>query len=263
VTTPEFLAAHPVFSLGEATRALRPPGGRAGAVQRLKHHVAAGRLTVITRGVYAVLPPGSAGKHFHPDPFLVAAAVRPDAVFSHHAALDLLGSSHSAWTLVTAYTAGRRHRVKLERGSIKFLEHPAALRGDFRFGTRRIERRGRLLASTGPERTLVEGFRRPALVGGIDELIESARAFPVLDLDLLEAVLTRYDVAYLWAAAGWFLEIHEAVFHVPPHVLARFEHSRPRFPQYLSRGERGGTLIARWNLIVPASAAGARGTDEP
>jgi hypothetical protein len=32
-----------------------------------------------------------------PDPFLVAAAVRPDSVFSYHSALEFLGAAHSVW----------------------------------------------------------------------------------------------------------------------------------------------------------------------
>ena len=70
---------------------------------------------------------------------------------------------------------------------------------------------GPLLTTTGPERTLVEGFRRPALAGGVPELIDSARKFPVLDLELLEEVLVRYKVANPGAAVGWFLERHRVV----------------------------------------------------
>ena len=46
-----------------------------------------------------------------------------------------------------------------------------------------------MLETTGPERTLVEGFRRPALSGGLEELVRSASAFPTLDLGLLGKVL--------------------------------------------------------------------------
>jgi hypothetical protein len=44
------------------------------------------------------------------------------------------------------------------------------------------------------------------MVGGLDELVQSAAGYPVLDLELLEKVLRRYDIANSWAAAGWFLE---------------------------------------------------------
>jgi hypothetical protein len=46
-------------------------------------------------------------------------------------------------------------------------------------------------ASTGPERTLVEGFCRPSLAGGLEKLVRSASGFSTLDLDLLEKVLVQ------------------------------------------------------------------------
>ena len=52
--------------------------------------------------------------------------------------------------------------------------------------------RGKLFETTGPERTLAEGFRRLALTGGLEELVRSASAFPTLDLDLLGALASRW-----------------------------------------------------------------------
>jgi predicted transcriptional regulator of viral defense system len=262
MTTAELLASEPVFSLEDATRLLKPAGGRPGTVRRLARPVAAGRVMLVTRGVYAVVPPGSA-KPFQPDRLLVAAAARPDAVFSHHAALELLGNAHSAWTHCTAYSGQRRRSFTVGRETVTFLIHPPALAADPAFATRRVERRGRLLTTTGPERTLVEGFRRPALAGGLPELIDSARGFPVLDLELLEEVLARYDVANLWAAVGWFLERHRSEFHVPEPTLVRFQRQCPRSPQYVVRGQRGGTFAPRWKLIVPTSFVQRGAADEP
>ena len=262
MNTAELLASEQVFSLEEATRLLKPVGGRPGAVRRLARYLAVGRLVLITRGVYAVVPPGAA-KPFQPDAFLAAAAARPDAVFSHHAALELMGHAHSAWTHCTAYSSHRRRSFSLSRATVTFLTHPPALAGDPAFATRRVERRGRLLTATGPERTLVEGFRRPALTGGVRELIDSARGLPVLDLELLEEVLARYKVANLWAAVGWFLERHREEFHVPEPILVRFERQCPRSPQYVVRGQRGGTLVPRWRLIVPTSFVQGGAVDEP
>ena len=68
MTTAEFFAAHPVFSLEEAAEAVVLPDGTAGAVQRLKHHVRKGRLKIVTRGVYAVVPPGVTAERFSPMP---------------------------------------------------------------------------------------------------------------------------------------------------------------------------------------------------
>lgn len=264
VTTSDFFATHPSFSLDEATAALKPPGGRAGTVERLKHHLETGRLRLVARCVYAVVPAGVDAKRFQPDPILVAAAARPDAVFSHHSALEILGAAHSSWQVFTLYTAKQRRAIHLGDNSVRFLINPAQMRMDREgsFGTRRIERRGRFITVTGPERTLVEGFRRPRLVGGLEELIVSASGFPTLDLDLLAEILRRYGAANLWAASGWFLERFQKAFHVPNTFLKRIERHCPRSPQYMERGLRGGSLATRWNVIVPQEIVNMGEPDE-
>lgn len=84
-----------------------------------------GRLKVLARGVYAVVPRGTAPEALRPDPFLVAAAARPDAVFSHHAALELLGAAHSVWNECTAYASRRRRPIELDGTTVCFLDVPA------------------------------------------------------------------------------------------------------------------------------------------
>ncbi|MEN8183533.1 MAG: hypothetical protein ABFS46_13475 [Myxococcota bacterium] len=211
-----------------------------------------------------MVPPGTAPDALRPDPFLVAAAARTDAVFSHHAALELLGAAHSVWNECTAYTHRRRRPLALDGTTVRFLEVPEAMgEGSGRgLGTRKVDRRGRLLETTGPERTLVEGFRRPRLAGGLEELVLSAGGFATLDIDLLGEVLARYDVANLWGATGWFLERTRETFHVPEAVLERFTMRVPASPQYLDRCRRGGILHRRWNLIVPAELDRLGGPDE-
>ncbi len=264
MTTTEFFAANPVFSLDEATRELAPPGGRGGTVERLKHHIRSGRVKPVTRGVYAVVPPGVNVESFEPDTVLVAAAARPDAVFAYHAALELLGAAHSIFGETSVFTAARRHPLTVGSQVVRFFGHPKAFAAPEarQLGTQTTDRRGRLVRTTGPERTLVEGFRRPALAGGAEELVVSAAGFPTLDLALLEEILDRYNLANLWAAVGWFLEQFQGVFHVPDAALDRFERRRPRSPQYLERRRRGGVLFDRWNLIIPEDAVQAGGAGE-
>jgi predicted transcriptional regulator of viral defense system len=262
--TVDFFATHPVFSLDQATQALAPRRGRTATVERLKHHIATGRLIRVSRGVYAVAPPGVRAHAFTPDPVLVAVATRPDAVFAHHAALELLGVAHSAWNRTTVFTARRRAPLSVGSAEIRFFEDPLPLRTVAlrHLGTRRVERQSHILRVTGPERTLVDGLRRPALAGGLEELLQSAGAFTSLDLELLSEILERYDTARLWAAAGWFLEQRQRDFSIPDAYLSELELRRPVAAQYLERGQRGGRLAARWNLVLPDAAARRDASDE-
>jgi predicted transcriptional regulator of viral defense system len=253
--TPDFLRANPVFSLDQAFAAISPPGGRSGTAERLKYYREKGRIKRLARELYAVVPPGVAASRFQPDPYLVAAAVRPDGIFGYHSALELLGAAHSTWSACSVFVERRRQPIKIGSAVVRFLAFPDPFLppNHRKLGTRQVEHGGKLLRVTGPERTLVEGFRRPALVGGPEELVRSAAGFATLDLGLLADVLKRYRSKKLWAATGWFLEQFQRTFQVPNAVLASFKRHRPRSPQYLERDVRGGTLAADWNLILPNS----------
>jgi predicted transcriptional regulator of viral defense system len=260
-----FFASHPVFSLGEAVTTMAPHKDRRTMVDRLKHHVKNRTLKQVARGIYAVVPPGEDPEKFRPDPFLVGLALRPDAVFSHHSALELLGASHTAWNRVTLFSARRRKLLVADELRYSVFRTPRQMitTSKATIGVRKVERRGKLLLTTSPERTLVEGFRRPALTGGFEELVTSAGGFAVLDPKLLQEILERYDTSRLWAAAGWFLERFRDQFHVSDLFLTRCEERKPGVPQYAERDSRGGLLFKRWNLILPRSFTNAEEPNEP
>jgi hypothetical protein len=263
--TAVFFARHPVFRLEELAAELSPQRDRAAARSRVKYHLHRGRLRAITRGVYAVVPVGVAPSRFHPDRYLVGRSLRPDALFSHHAALELLGAAHSDWNTCTIVTATRRAPVRLDGVSFRFVLPPPALRrgGLLDLGTRRVERAGLSLHVTGPERTLLDGFRQPGLVGGLEELVESAAGFGVLDLGLLENLLDAYRQKVLWAAVGWFLEQYRRSFFVTNEYLKRVRRNRPASPHYLPRSHRrGGVFLPRWNLVLPRTVVRMKEPDE-
>ncbi len=253
--TSQFLQTHPVFTLAEAARVLQPAGGKKATIERLKYHQSRGRIKLVAREIYATKPLDLPSEKFQPDAFLVAAALRADAVFSHHSALELLGAAHSEWSLVTVCTRRRRPPLDLGSQQVRFLAPPPGLRRGRRedLGIREVGRGNRILRTTGPERALLDGFRQPHLAGGVEELVESAAGFPVLELELLRELLELYETKGLWAAAGWFLERYHRTFYVPDPFLAHLEERIPRSPHYLVRAARGGTFIPRWNLIVPDS----------
>jgi hypothetical protein len=261
--TAAFLHTHPVFSAKEMARALKMP--QRGADFRLRYHVKTGKVVRAARGVYAVIPPGSSSRRFSADPFLVAAVLEPDGIFSYHAALELLGASHSEFGMCSLWAPSYRRGISLGERELRFFEYPKPFaRGAARLtGTRTTLRGGRTLRFTGPERTVVEAFRNPTLVGGVEELVESASGFPALDLHLLRRILEAYDEKLLWSAVGWFLERSGPAFGAAPRFLSYLERRRPKSPQYLVRGSRGGTFVKRWNLIVPDALGKGREPNEP
>ena len=262
--TSTFLQTHRVFNLDEAVQALAPAGGRKATLERLKYAARRGKLKKLARGVYASVPPGVEPTKFQPDRFLAAAALRPDAIFSHHSALELLGAAHSEWQLCTAYSARRSQPFDLDGLELRFLANPQPLvrQQATKLGTRSVRRLDRELRVTGPERTLIDGFRRPDLVGGLPEFVESAAGLSVLELPLLFELLDTFRQKVLWAAVGWFLDTYQVTFFVSDDDLAFMEKHVPRAALYLARDQRGGTLVRRWNLIVPDALVEGKEPDE-
>ena len=260
-----FLNASPGFSLDDLAWVAGGQAPRARARERVKYYVETGRVRRLARELYAAVPAGAKAVSFAPDAFLVAAALRADAVFSHHSALELLGAAHSDWNVCTAYTAGTPASVRWGSHTARLLAAPTIALGAkwSTLGVRSVQRAGRTLRVTGPERTLVEGFRQLRWVGGLAELSESAGGIASLDLKVLREVLTAYDKRSLWAAAGWFLERRAKAFYVTPGVLEEFEKHRPKARHYLPRGMRGGVFVPRWNLMLPPSLAAEGGAGEP
>jgi len=262
--TTTFLQTHRVFNLDEAVQALAPSGGRKATLERLNYAAGRGKLKKLARGVYASVPAGVDAAKFQPDRFLVAAALRPDAVFSHHSALELLGAAHSDWRLCTAYSARRSQPFNVDGLELRFLSYPQSLvrHQSVDLGLRSVHRLDRELRVTGPERTLIDGFRRPDLLGGLAEFIESAAGFSVLELPLLFELLDVFGQKGLWAAVGWFLETYRTTFYVSDDDLTVIDKQVPRTPLYLARDRRGGVLVRRWNLIVPEELVAGREPDE-
>jgi predicted transcriptional regulator of viral defense system len=267
--TEAFLEGHPVFTLStfvEAHGELRPT---IPLTKRLKYLQSTNRVVSLERGLYATVRPGMDPETVAPDPYLVAAALRPDGVFAYYSALTLLGAGHSDWNVVTMLSSRRRRPLELRNANVEILAHPVALvrkqRADL--GVRSVGYLNTTLSVTGRERTLVDGFRQPHLVGGLDELVTSAGGYASLDFALLDEVLGAYDLRILYAATGWFLETYRAHFYVPDEFLNRMEARRPASPHYLPRqvrgGRTGGRLVPRWNLILPESVLRGAERDEP
>jgi predicted transcriptional regulator of viral defense system len=248
-----FFARNPVVTLNSWAEHLDRPTGARLARERARYYTRTGKLRMLTRGLYAVVPPGADPKDFLPDPYLVAASLRPDAIISHHAAFDLLGISHSLFNRFAYYTANPRRSLQVQGMNWHALRHPAALTRARKtgFGVVTLDRQGVLIRATNAERTLVDGFAGLRWVGGLEEHVASAAALRDLDLDLIERYLKLMDQHILYSAVGWFLENHPEVLGQEQAFLQRLEKHVPRQPLYLGKRQPGGRLEPRWNIVIP------------
>lgn len=104
--------------------------------------------------------------------------------------------------------------------------------------------------ATTVERTLVDCVRVPANAGGMAELLRGLSALPPLDGERVLRWVDHFGEANLAARLGFVLESVD--LDVDAKLLDELERRRPQARVYLEPGTRGGKLVRRWNLIVPA-----------
>lgn len=105
--------------------------------------------------------------------------------------------------------------------------------------------------TTTVERTLVDCVRVPANAGGMAELLRGVGALPPVDGEQLLRWVEHYGEANLAARLGFVLESVDLGSR-DAQLLDELERRRPQARVYLEPGMRGGNLVRRWNLIVPA-----------
>jgi predicted transcriptional regulator of viral defense system len=252
----DFFVRNPVFRFDEFRTARLASGERKAATTAsvLKHHVAAGHLINVRRGLYAVVPRVADPATFRVDPFLIASRLADDAVIAYHAALQLLGVAHSFSDRITYLTRHRAKPFRFQGSQFVPVLVPAALRGldDLGGGIREVRRQGLGVRVTGHERTLVDVLDAPQHGGGWEETWRSLASIELLDLNVVVAHALRLGSAITAARVGFFLEQHRESLFVEEHHLEALQRAAPTRPTYFERSHRsGGKLVPRWNLIVP------------
>jgi predicted transcriptional regulator of viral defense system len=247
VSTAEFLGTHPVFNLEVARQQL--PGD---ARQRVAHAVEQGRVVRLRRELFAVVPPGQNPETFQPDQYLVMSHEREDAVLAGHSALELLGQAHSVWNKCVGYSNFGRSKFSIKGFGYEVVGHPTPLGSQSNsLGVLESEHMGMPIRHLGPERSLIDGFHRPRLSGGVTELVLSLDGLRLLNLKLVEELLAIYKQKTLVGAVGWFLSRHQERFFVSDGLLQRLESKVPATPHYLERAAGRSQLVKRWNVFVP------------
>lgn len=251
-----FFRQHPVFTGQELAAHLASRGavGHRSQEALLAYYTKTGRIIRVRRGLYAVVPPGTETASYPVDPYLIAGKVTPDAVLSHHTALEFHGRAYSAWNQLI-YSASR------PVGSLTFRSHafqgakfPEALRrsGMEHFGVLSRERSGVRVRVSSLERALVDVLHRPDLAGGWEEVWRSLESVEFFNLDRVVEYVSLLGNATTAAKVGFFLEQHRDALMVEEHHLRPLRERRPRRPHYLDRNKRRpGCLVADWSLLVP------------
>lgn len=252
----EFFRKHPVFTTDELAAHLASRGSLGTRTREalLAYHVRAGRLVRVRRGLYAVVPPGADAGSFPVDPYLVASRLTPDAVLSHHTALESHGRAYSAWEHFTYLAARPSSPLTFRSNVFRGTRFPEALirTCSTTHGAVTVERAGLPVRVTSLERTLVDVLDRPRHSGGWEEIWRSLESVEFFDIQEVVDYVLLLQNATTAAKVGFYLEQHSESLMVEWVHLEELRRHRPRQPHYLDGARDGrGRLSAGWNLVVP------------
>ena len=251
-----FFRSHPVFTTDELDAHLASRGG-VGPRSRdalLAYHVRAGHLVRVRRGLYAVIPPGAEAGSFPVDPYLIASRLTPDAILSHHTALEFHGRAYSVWEHLTYLASRPSAPLTFRAHVIRGARFPEALvrTGNTAYGVVIIDRSGLPVRVTSLERTLVDVLDRPSHSGGWEEVWRSLDSVEFFDIGEVVDYVLLLGNATTAAKVGFYLEERGGSLTAESAHLDVLRRHRPRQPHYLDRARNGkARFVAGWNLVVP------------
>jgi predicted transcriptional regulator of viral defense system len=252
----EFFTKHPVFTLDELDRFLTKRGtsNRITRNSLLSYYRKHGRVVSVRRGLYIVVSVGSKPETTSVDPFLLAGKLTPDAVLAYHTALEFHGKAYSMYERFF-YTSNRNSvPVRFRNYQFQCVSTPRILqeKGKESTGVNKTERAGVELKVTGLERTFVDVLDRPDLSGTWEEIWRSLESVEFFDLDKVVEYTNLLENATTAAKVGFFLEQHRESLAIEEKYFSHLVNLRPKQPHYMERSKRkSGTLVSRWNLVVP------------
>jgi predicted transcriptional regulator of viral defense system len=239
----------------------------------LAEGVKRGWIEVVKNGLYAVSEvPGR--KKYVPNPYLIAARIRPKGVLSHYSALYCLKEKKNPSERyffssierlpTTLYGGYEFHVVKtpyqlLEKGVDKVLVTEKNVDGE-------------IIRVTEPERILADVFVSRFIGDGKTDAWKTPRLFGELDIDKLIYYIKLLKSPPLAARVGLFLERNQDVFSPGEKRLDELSALKPAHPKKAFCPEGGvgrhfleneserkegenvyGKRLKRWNLYAPHS----------
>lgn len=256
-------AVEPVFTGSElvahlAEHGVTHPVEEAGRLE--ERWLRAGRVLAVRPGLFAVVGEGRDPARFQPIPTLVATKMAPDAVVSHHAALDHWGISYSLW--FDAVYSATDPTPPIVYGAVYYrgVRFPQRLidSGNQHFGVVTRTYADGTVRVTGMERTLVDVLADPDYGGSWDEIYQSLTRADQIDVETVAAYCQLRDGRpALRAKVGFFLDQHRGLWDITISDLNQFRPARPERqpgPFHLDPAPLERThYVEDWNLVVPVA----------
>ncbi len=215
-----------------------------------------GRIKIIRRKLYAVIPPNQSADNALIDPYLIAGKATEDAVIGYHCALELLGAAYSSFNQSTYITQQKSKSFYFRDHWYQSVSSPIALQKKYTVDiyVDTINRQGVNIRVTNAARTFVDVLDRVELSGGWEEVYRSVSNLAALNIDQVIHYCLMLDNARLNAKIGYFLSQRQDAFAVTKQQLAPLLARKPKAAQYVSSSTTEPfQLVKPWNIYLPLS----------
>jgi len=247
--TLRFLEHNEVFTLEEYLETVDATVSERTRYTNLSNAVCRGQAYRIRRRLYA----SNLGIYRDrvPNVFLVASKATPDALVSHHSALELHGVAHTP--LRTVYYTSRKTPGDFEVRGYRFVRiaSPNAPSDVLDVFTARARSGDVLIPVTSRERTLVDCLRNIDAAGGLEELLRSLGGFTSIDTESVLGYLALLNSPTIYARVGWTAELFKDEWELGDAFFEALEHQVGRGTYRLVRSDAPQRFVARWRLYVP------------
>lgn len=253
-----FFAQNPVFRITELRHFLKDKasGNPRTCSALLTYYRKRGRIVMLSKGLYAVVPLGTNAEAVVADPLLVAAKIADDSVLAYHTALQYHGRAYSQHSHYVYLSAHRTRSIAFKGFDLQQVNFPQSLTRSHeeQFDVITEERQNIKIRVTSLERTFVDVLDRPDLSGGWEEVWRSLEAIEYFETKKVIDYVKKLDNSTTAAKVGYFLEQHKDTLMLKDSDLGALELLRPKHPHYFQRTKRGDNdkFVPRWNLVVPA-----------
>lgn len=251
----KFFLNHPVFTTQEWMGAdIEISDVKKTRENLLSYYAKTGRLQRVRRELYAVVPEGFDRENWISDAYLIAAKLAGDAVLAYRTALDYYGKSYSVYQHFYCLTEKKVKPFEFQGNYFKPVQPTTALveKKKEQFGIKNVDRSGMRIRVTDFERTMVDVLDRPQYCGSWEEIWRSLEMVEYFNVDRIVEYVLLLENATTVAKVGFYLEQHREQLMVEERQLNELSANRPLKPHYMIRSKRkGGTFLARWNLVVP------------
>jgi predicted transcriptional regulator of viral defense system len=257
----QFFYEHPVFRHEEfaAWKATQGTTKQISINTALRYYIQTGKIALVRRKLYVVIPPNQSAESFIADPYLIAAKATEDAVLGYHTALELMGVAYSTFGQFAYLTAQKSKPFEFQGQWFQSVALPGTLqkKQTTNVGVDIIDRQGMPVKVTNPARTFVDTLDRIELCGGWEEVCRSIENYATLNIDEVIDYCLMLDNARLNATVGYFLSQRAGVFSMSEKQAKRLLKKIPKIPPYASKKTHEKfQLVKPWNILLPVSVIG-------